>query len=305
MVLVLLLFWRSKVARVWVEEGARETPRRFGFTVEKGTEARFDYMAGGPPLTKTADDVAATVNPSRLARFVAARLDPKAYLGLHVTIGLTIAGLALWLFGAVLEEVLDNATVVRLDVATMAWVAARVTPLGTRIFTFITHLGDVPFLPVIGVVGAIVLWRQRHRLVLVCWFSAFVGGIALNRLLKLLVHRARPIGAAAVLHVQSFSFPSGHTMAATIGYGMLAYVLSTYWWPRGVKRRFAYLAAATLAFAVGVSRVYLGVHFPTDVIGGFAAGTAWLSICVTGTRIARDTPAVTPEARDPERAGRA
>jgi membrane-associated phospholipid phosphatase len=79
-------------------------------------------------------------------------------------------------------------------------------------------------------------------------------------------------------------------MAATIGYGMLAYVIATYWRPRGLKRRYLYLAATILALAVGVSRIYLGVHFPTDVIGGFAAGTAWLAICVTGTRIARETP---------------
>ena len=79
----------------------------------QGTTITFGDMAGGPPLTKNPDDVAATIHPSRFARFVAARLDPKAYLGLHVTVSLTIAALALWLFGAVLEEVLDNATVVR------------------------------------------------------------------------------------------------------------------------------------------------------------------------------------------------
>jgi undecaprenyl-diphosphatase len=90
-------------------------------------------------------------------------------------------------------------------------------------------------------------------------------------------------------------------MAATIGYGMLAYVLSAYWWPHGVRRRVLFLVAGVLALAVGMSRIYLGMHFPTDVIGGLAAGMAWLAICVTGTRIARDTPAATPEARDPER----
>ena len=255
------------------------------------------------PPTESPGPVEAVAHPSRFARFIAARLDPKAYLGLHVTVGLTIAALAIWLFGTVLEEVLDNSTVVRLDVAAMAYMASHVTPLGLRIFTFITRLGDIPVMPVIGLGGAVVLWHQRHRLVLVCWVSAFLGGILVNRLLKLLIHRSRPVYATQFLHETSFSFPSGHTMAATIGYGMLAYVLSTYWWPRGLKRRFVYLGAGLLAFAVGLSRIYLGMHFPTDVIGGFAAGTAWLAICVLGTRIARDTPAVTAEAQDPERAG--
>ena len=256
-------------------------------------------MAGGPPLTKSPDDVAATIHPSRCARFVAARLAPKAYLGVHVTVSLTVAALALWLFGAVLEEVLDNATVVRLDVATLDWMAAHTSPLGLRVFTFITHLGDIAVI-LIAVAGALALWHQRHRLVLVCWLSAFFGGVLVNRLLKLLIHRSRPI---RVVHESTFSFPSGHAMAATIGYGMLAYVMATYWRPRGLKRRYLYLSATILALAVGVSRIYLGVHFPTDVIGGFAAGTAWLAICVTGTRIARETPAATPGARDEERAG--
>jgi undecaprenyl-diphosphatase len=266
----------------------------------QGVTATFGTMEGGPPLTNNAADVAATVHPSRFARFIAARLDPKAYLGLHVTVGLTVAALALWLFGAVLEEVLDNATVVRLDVATLDWMAAHTTPAGLRVFTFITHLGDVPVIPTIAVAGALVLWRQRHRLVLVCWLSAFLGGVLVNGLLKLLIHRSRP---TRVVHASTFSFPSGHAMAATIGYGMLAYVMATYWRPPGIKPRFLFLAAAILALAVGVSRIYLGVHFPTDVIGGFAAGTAWLAICVPGTRIARDTPAATPGARDEERAG--
>jgi membrane-associated phospholipid phosphatase len=245
---------------------------------------------------------AEAARPSRITRFVAARLDPKAYLGLHVTVALAVAALSIWLFGAVLEEVLENDSIVRFDVATMSWVASHATPVGFRIFSLVTKLGDIPVIPVIAIAGAFALWRQRHRLVLVCWFAAFVGGVLVNRLLKHLIHRARPVLAMARMHETSFSFPSGHTMAATIGYGMLAYVLATYWWPRGVRRRVLFLSAATLALSVGVSRIYLGMHFPTDVIGGFAAGTAWLAICVTGTRIARDTPAATPEARDPERA---
>jgi len=183
--------------------------------------------------------------------------------------------------------------------------AVRRGPPGSqslRVFGLITRLGDVPAIPVIAAAGAFVLWRERRRLFLVCWLSAFVGGVLVNKLLKLLVHRSRPPLAMERLHVMSFSFPSGHTMAATIGYGMLAYMLATHWRPRRVQRRYIILSAAVLALLVGVSRIYLGVHFPTDVLGGFAAGTAWLAICVTGTTIARQTPAVTAEAEDPERA---
>jgi membrane-associated phospholipid phosphatase len=72
-----------------------------------------------------------------------------------------------------------------------------------------------------------------------------------------------------------------------------------------VSRRTIFLGAFVLAGAVGASRIYLGMHFPTDVLGGFAAGVAWVAICVIGTRIARDTPAANVEAVDAERAPRA
>lgn len=276
---------------------------RFGpaFALETGKPTTFRIVATLPPVSQESTDRGPGGRFAHVARFVAARLDPKAYLGLHATVGLVIAGLAIWLFGAVLEEVLDNEAVVRFDVATMAWMQLHVTAFGLRVFAVITRLGDIPVMPVIAVAGAVMLWRQRERILLACWTAAFVGGVLLATLLKTLVHRARPVMAMQRLHIQSYSFPSGHTMAATIGYGMLGYVLAMHWRPRRVRRRVIFLTAMTLAGLVGVSRVYLGVHFPTDVIGGFAAGTAWLAICVTGTTIARKTPAVTESARDPER----
>jgi undecaprenyl-diphosphatase len=169
----------------------------------------------------------------------------------------------------------------------MSWMAAHTTPLGFQIASFVTRFGGDPVMPALGLGGAFVLWHQRHRLVLACWLAAFFGGIAVDKLLKHLVHRTRPVLAMTRMHETSFSFPSGHTMAATIGYGMLAYVLATYWAPTIVRRRVLYSLAAIVTLLVGMSRIYLGMHFPTDVIGGFAAGTAWLAICVTGTRIAR------------------
>lgn len=240
---------------------------------------------------------------ARLLRFLAARVDPKAYLGLHVTVGFAVAALALWLFGAVLEEVLDNAAVVQLDVAATAWVQRHTTVAGLRISEVISWVGSPVAMTVIGVIVALVLWRQQRRLVLVGWLAANVGGLMLDQVLKDAVHRARPVSAAARLYIESFSFPSGHSMGSTISYGMLAYVITNYWRPQGAHPGFVSLAAAAIVLAVGTSRVYLDVHFPTDVFGRFAAGVAWLAFCLTGMRIARGAPAVVPPDAPPPGGG--
>ena len=220
-------------------------------------------------------------------RFVAARLDPKAYLGLHATIGLLGAALALWLFGAVLDAVLDDATLVRWDLATAAAVHGRATAAGLRLFDTLTQLGSPAAMALLGTAGAILLWRRGLRTMLVAWVAAFVGGLLLDQAVKLVVHRDRPEYGAAYLHGHSYSFPSGHSMGATIGYGVLAYVLVRVHQPLRGRRALVYGLAALIALAVGVSRVYLGVHYPSDVVGGWAAGSAWLAVCLTGAGIAR------------------
>ena len=136
---------------------------------------------------------------------------------------LTIAALALWLFGTVLEEVLDNATVVRLDVAILDWMAARTTPLGLRIFTVITHLGDIPVIPTIAVAGAWVLWRQRHRLVFVCWLSAYFGGVLVAPPLRRSV-REEVILATSLVLPASFAL-LGALVAGTAGFVLAAFTL--------------------------------------------------------------------------------
>lgn len=224
---------------------------------------------------------------ARARRFLVARLDPKAYLGLHATVGLLGATLALWLFGALLDAVLDDATLVRWDLATAALVHGHATSTGLRVFDLVTQAGAPATMAALCAVGGVVLWHRGLRTMLVAWIAAFVGGLLLAQAVKLSVHRSRPEYGAAYLHGHSYSFPSGHAMGATIGYGVLAYVLATYWEPLRARRALVYAAAALLALAVGLSRVYLGVHYPSDVFGGWAAGSAWLVVCLTGAGIAR------------------
>ena len=218
----------------------------------------------------------------RLSHFLAARLDRKSYLGLRLTVGLLVIAGGIWAFGGLLEEVLDNATLVQFDLAIANWIHATTTPGGARVFVAITDIGSPPVMSAIALLGVVIAFVRRHRLLAYAWAAAAVGGAALDYLLKTTVHRSRPEYAAAFLHGTSYSFPSGHAMGSVIGYGFLAYAVTlTVRWA-GRHRGAVFAAAALMALLVGISRVYLDVHYPSDVVGGWAAGLAWLAVCVTG-----------------------
>jgi undecaprenyl-diphosphatase len=119
------------------------------------------------------------------------------------------------------------------------------------------------------------------------WLAANAGGKLLEFVLKSSVHRTRPQHAAEYLNYESFSFPSGHTMGATICYFMLAFVLTEIGGWQGPRQVLTYAVAAAIVAAVAFSRIYLGVHYPSDVLGGFAAGAAWIALCVITLRIVR------------------
>lgn len=226
------------------------------------------------------------IDLKRLHPFIAARLDPKAYLGLHLTVGLLVLSLALWAFGALLEAVLDNRTLVRFDLATSVWMHAHATPGGLRFFNAISELASPDTMAVLGVVVAVVLWGQGRRTACIAWGAAFVGGTVVQHIVKAAVHRSRPEYGAPFLSDQSFSFPSGHAMASIVGMGMLLYVLGRFWHPGRAWRLGSITAGIAVVVLVGVSRIYLGVHYPSDVLGGYAAGAAWMAVCVSGLTVA-------------------
>lgn len=222
----------------------------------------------------------------RLWAFVAARFARGEYLGLHLTLGFVVSLAALWLFGAVTEDVVHHDPLTSLDLQAAAWLRAHAQPVGDRIALVVTSLGSPVAMAVLAVVVAAVLAYRRWWIVFVGWIAAFAGGGALDWALKRVIHRPRPTGAAAFLFGGSFSFPSGHAMGSLVGYGMLAYLLIAYWpWAR--RHQVAAMSFTfVLVLAIGLSRLYLGVHFLSDVIGGYAAGAVWLTACVTGIEIA-------------------
>jgi undecaprenyl-diphosphatase len=143
-----------------------------------------------------------------------------------------------------------------------------------------THLGDWAFLGTAGVVVlAALAWRRRFALAAL-YVVVALGGHQGNRYLKQVFERPRPPAALrdeAALHLGDPSYPSGHTMAATINFGLLGYVYMR--WGRGRRAPVAALLCGAVLL-VGLSRVYLRAHWVTDVCGGMTAGGAWLALWV-------------------------
>ncbi len=218
--------------------------------------------------------------------FIASRFAREEYLGLHLTVGFLLSVAALWLFGGVTEDVVHHDPLTAVDLSFAAWMRVHSGPMGDRIAMVVTILGSPVALAIVAVVVGAILARKRWWIVLVGWIASSAGASLLNWALKRVVARPRPVGSQGFLYDSSFSFPSGHAMGSLVQYGMLAYLLIAFW-PSGRRHR-AFIAAGTavLVLMIGLSRLYLGVHFLSDVIGGYAAGTVWLAACVTGVEIA-------------------
>jgi membrane-associated phospholipid phosphatase len=221
----------------------------------------------------------------RAWQFALARLTPRKYLGLHLTIGLALSALLLWGFVSIAEELPEKGGLVRLDLAVDAWLQSHGTEGGESIFRAVSWLG-APVLISIAVIVTLYLLYRRDWLSLLVWSSTVGGGAVLNWVLKTSFRRERPANASEFIKSASWSFPSGHAMGAMILYGLLAYMAF-----RRTKnltlRRTIVIGAALLIGAIGFSRLYLGVHYVSDVIAGFLAGGLWLTICISAFDIVR------------------
>jgi membrane-associated phospholipid phosphatase len=140
---------------------------------------------------------------------------------------------------------------------------------------------------VIGAVLLVAFVRQRRWGAAALMLLVGVGAQLLSNTLKLLFQRARPEILGELTDVQTFAFPSGHAMVSTACYGFLVYLA----WHRFPSGRWPILATAiVLVGLIGASRVYLGVHYVTDVLAGFIAGFVWLDAVLIGARLLRGRP---------------
>jgi undecaprenyl-diphosphatase len=197
-----------------------------------------------------------------------------AAIGLRLLAALLVGAVA----AAIITGVVSSATSLEMvrawDYAALEALAGRRTPAWNNAALAITALGNTLTLAVLVVWVAILLlgWGQRAAAgVLVV---AFVGGRLLTEALKAGIGRPRPEVVDWLAHVTSLALPSAHAMSSTTVYAALAYLCARAWRARAPRIGVWALAALTI-LAVSASRVYLGVHYPSDVVAGILAGAAW------------------------------
>ena len=210
------------------------------------------------------------------------RWPPLAYLAAYLALGFGVIASAAALFAEIAEMLGDGKQLGRLDQLFSDSMARTASKSVLRVFAAVTHLGDPLTLTVLCVLVALLLLQQRQRWLAAGWVLANAGNALLNPALKGIFARTRPVHDRALVLADGWSFPSGHASSSVVAYGMLAYLLVRLLpphWPASL-RLIAVLLATVLAFTIGSSRIFLQVHFASDVLAGFASGTAWLAVCI-------------------------
>ncbi len=222
-------------------------------------------------------------------KFLQNRLSPRGYLGLHLTLGMLAIILGCWWFGGIVEDLLTNDPLVQIDHDLALWFHRHGTPALTLVARVLTFFGSVAFITFASIVAALaLLWRKSRNKLLAVVFT-IGGGSLLNIFLKHIFHRQRPVLENPLVTLSSYGFPSGHTMGATLFYGLMALFatgLCVSWQSRGL----AWSGAGALILLVGLSRIYLGAHYLSDVTGAMAAAMVWLAVCWTAVETLRRRP---------------
>ncbi len=218
--------------------------------------------------------------------FAQARLSAEGLFGLHLTIGTVILIGAAWLFGGIVEDLITGDPLILVDGFISEWFRSHATPRFTMGMHFASELAStVAVSSLFALMSCVLLWQRRWY-----WLLGLVmvvpGGMLLNVLLKELFGRARPGWSDPLMALTDNSFPSGHTMMATIIYGFVAtcLMLRIKSWP---WRFFIAAITISLVFLVALSRMYLGAHYLSDVLAAMAAGLAWLALCLTAVETLR------------------
>ena len=214
----------------------------------------------------------------RVRRGASRARDLRLALGAALIAGVVVTLGATWAFAELAERVreggtqsFDEAVLRRLDAVQAPWVDGFMVE--------VTALGNGLVVLAIAVVAATFLWLTRHRYSAALLASATLGSILLNTMLKAYFDRPRPQVVSWGTHVSTSSFPSGHATSAIVVYATVAYLVARLQ-RRRLSRAITMAISAVVVLLIAASRLFLGVHYPTDVLAGLVSGLAWAAFCM-------------------------
>jgi len=192
------------------------------------------------------------------------------------------AAAALLFFAWLANEILKGDTR-QFDDAIRTLLHQHANPALTAAMRAASFVGSPVFLVPLGILVVVLYVRQRRPVTARLFVLTVIGGELLDQVLKLAFHRTRPPAFFGLAQPLGYSFPSGHALAACAFYGVLAAFAAAR--TESPARRWTYRVAAGLLIAlIGVSRIYLGMHYPSDVLGGYAAAMVWVFTVASARR---------------------
>ena len=208
------------------------------------------------------------------------RLDPRTPLGFWLTFTVSVGVLAALAFGGITQDVVGHHEATLLDLHVTAWAVAHRIDWLTIVIRVATWLGSTAVIVPLAVIVGVFFMLCRHRWWPIAFLAAAIGGaVGLYDIVKSLVGRPRPPSAIWIGHFSGAAFPSGHATQSVACYSALAIILGA-GRPPAVKT-VLWSVAGLVVLVVGASRIYLGAHWLTDVLGGYALGASWVAVITT------------------------
>lgn len=210
--------------------------------------------------------------------------------GGRLLVGLGFAVGFLFFFGWLAEEVFEGETK-NFDESVRNFVHGFAAPPLTAAMKFFTYLGSPLSLTILGVIVIAAFFYLKHKRAVALFLITMAGEVALNLAFKMFFGRVRPEPFFDFPLPASYGFPSGHAFGSLCFFGILAW-LTTARTQNKIAKAAIWSAAVIIIFLIGLSRVYLGVHYPSDVLAGYAAGLFWVVIvALTDSRLRRNSAA--------------
>ncbi|MDB5160006.1 MAG: phosphoesterase, PA-phosphatase-like protein [Candidatus Saccharibacteria bacterium] len=208
----------------------------------------------------------------------------KSFFKKYKTSQLIVALLLFWtpiiIFFRIAGEIAERQPI-GLDTTILSWIHSQANPTLNWIFFDLTTIGNVEvILPITILLLALLLYKKHRRHAMLVFFG--VGGAAVaNFILKLLFHRDRPAFWQSLITETGYSFPSGHAMLTS---ALILCIVAILW--KTKWRIISIVLGAILILSIGFSRLYLGVHYPTDIVAGWSVSVVWIAIVLLITKAA-------------------